>query len=83
MNTTTATEARYNFFKLLKKTVNGHLQTRITTKDGSAILLSEDDYLSLLETAELLSIPGLKESIKKADKEIEKGELYSFEEIFG
>jgi PHD/YefM family antitoxin component YafN of YafNO toxin-antitoxin module len=37
----------------------------------------------LLETAELLSVPGLKESIKKADKEIKKGDVKSFKEIFG
>jgi len=60
----------------------GHLHTRITAKNGNAVLISEDDYLSLLETAELLSIPGLKKSIAKADKDISKGKLYSFEEIF-
>jgi len=82
MITKTATEARYNFFKLLKKTVNGHLQTKITTKYGNAILISENDYSSLLETAKLLSIPGLKESLEQADKDIVNGDVHSFEEIF-
>ena len=82
MNAFTATDARSNWFQLLKEAIKGHLPTRISSKEGNAILMSEEDYESLLETAELLSIPGLKESIKKADKEIEKGNLYTMEDIF-
>jgi antitoxin YefM len=83
MNTITATDARSNLFKLLKQTVKGHLHTKISSKEGNAVLISEDDYESLLETAELLSVPGLKESIKRADKEIEKGAVYDLKDIFG
>jgi antitoxin YefM len=83
MNTITATNARSNLFKLLKQTVKGHLHTKISSKEGNAVLISEDDYESLLETAELLSVPGLRESIKRADKEIEKGEVYDLKDIFG
>ena len=83
MDTINATDARISLFKLLKQTVKGNQHTRIISKEGNAILISESDYEDLLETAELLSIPGLKESIKKADKEIEKGDVKSFKEIFG
>lgn len=48
-----------------------------------SVLMSEEEYEGLVETAELLSEKGLKESIKKADKEIEKGNLFTFEDIFG
>ena len=82
MTTITATELRTNLFQVLKKTVKGHLHTKISSKEGNAVLLSEDEYESLLETAELLSIPNLKESLKKANKEIEKGEVYSIDEVF-
>ena len=82
MNTLTATNARINLFKLLKQTVKGHLQTRISSKEGNAILISEEDYESLLEAVELLSINGLKESILQADKEIENGEVVSIDEVF-
>ncbi len=44
--------------------------------------MSENDYENLIETLELLSIPGFKKSIQKADLEIEKGETYSIDEIF-
>ena len=82
MQTLTATNARSDLFNLLKEVIKGHFQTRISSKEGSAILLSEEDYESLLETAELLSIPGFKSSLKKADREIRKGQLYSFDEVF-
>ncbi len=82
MNTLTATNARVNLFKLLKQTIRGHLHTRISSKEGNAILISEEDYESLLETAELLSISGFKESILEADKEIKNGDVVSMDEAF-
>lgn len=82
MKSITATNARSNLFNILKNTIKGHRQIRITTKDGNAILLSEEDYESVLETAHLLSIPGFLNSIKKADKEIENKKTYSMDEVF-
>jgi antitoxin YefM len=82
MKTITASKARSELFNLLKGTVKGHRQVRITSKEGNTILMSEEDYESLVETLQLLSEPGLKESIRKADKEIEKGETVSIEEAF-
>ena len=82
MTTITATELRTNLFQVLKKTVKGHLLTKISSKEGNAVLLSEEEYEGLLETAELLSIPNLKESLLKGDKEIKKGDVYSIAEVF-
>jgi len=82
MKTITASKARSELFSLLKGTVKGHRQVRITSKEGSVVLMSEEDYESLIETLQLLSEPGLKESIRKADEEIEKGETLSIEEAF-
>ena len=44
--------------------------------------MSENDYENLIETLELLSIPGFKKSIQEADMEIDKGETYSIDEVF-
>ena len=44
--------------------------------------MSEEDYDSLLETLELLSIKGFKDSIDTADAEIERGDLFTIEEAF-
>lgn len=82
MTTLTATDARSNLFQLLKETIQGHTPTRISSKEGVAVLLSEEDYESLLETAELISEPKLLTSIKKADKEIMTGKVYSFDWVF-
>jgi len=82
MVTITTTDARSNLFKIVKKVAKGHVPTRISSKDGNIIIISEDDYESILETAELLSVPKLKKSIEKADKEIEKGDVFTFEETF-
>lgn len=45
--------------------------------------LSQEDYESLLETLELLSTPGLLKSIRRARREIARGETYSLEEVLG
>lgn len=82
MVTVNATIARSNLFQILKKTAKGHVPMKISSKEGNVVMISEDDYESLMETAELLSISGMKESIKKADKEIAAGKTVSFEELF-
>lgn len=82
MNILTATKARSNLYQLLKKVLKEHLPVKISSKEGNVVVISEEEYESLLETAELLSIPGFKESIKKADKEIEKGNVVAFDEVF-
>lgn len=46
------------------------------------VVMSEEDYESLIETLKLLSVKGFKESIDEADAEIEKGESYSMDEVF-
>jgi antitoxin YefM len=83
MTSLTATEARQRLFSLLKSAASGHRVYRITHNDGDAVLLSQEDYESLLETLELLSTPGLARSIRQARREIERGETYAFEDVLG
>lgn len=83
MRTFTATEARRELFSLLKRSARRHEQFRITHKGGEAVLLSLEDFESLLETLELLSTPGLVKSLRRARREIAKGETYSLEEVLG
>jgi len=82
METISATKARSNFFQLLKQAAIDHLPFRIISKAGPLILLAEEDYDSLVETAELLSISGLKESIDKSDLEIKSGDIVAMDNIF-
>ena len=82
MTTLTATDARRELFELVKGANDKHEVYRIKHRKGSVVLLSEEDYDSLIETLELLSIPGFKDSIKRSSKQVEKGETISFDELF-
>jgi antitoxin YefM len=83
IQTITATNAKNELLELLRMTIREHKQYRIASEDGGAVLLSEDEYESLLETVELLSQSGLYESIKQADLEIRDGDTLSMDEVFG
>ena len=83
MTVLTATEARQNLFRLLMKSVKGHVPIKITSKTGDVVLISEEDYESLLETLELLSTPGMLKSIEEARADIKAGRTKSLKEIFG
>ena len=78
-----ATELRQNLFRLMRKSVKGHVPIRITSKDGNAVLISEEDYENLMETLELLSTPGLRKSIEEARADIKAGRTKSLKEVFG
>ena len=78
-----ATKARTEFFDLIKDTINKHQVFHIHHRQGDVVLMSEEDYENLQETLELLSIPGFRDSIKKSIEQIEKGETYSMDDIFG
>ena len=83
MTVLTATQAREQLFELTRKSVKGHMPIKIRSKAGDVILISEDDYESLLETLELLSTPGLRESIREAKADIKAGRVKSLEDVFG
>ena len=83
MTTLTASRARQNFFSLLKKTVKGHVPIKIVSQSGDAVLLSQEDYESLLETLELLSMPGMAKSIQEARSDIKAGRTKSLKDVFG
>jgi prevent-host-death family protein len=59
-----ATEARTKLYKLIDEAASTHKPIVITGKRGNAVLISEDDWNAISETLHLLSIPGMRESIK-------------------
>jgi antitoxin YefM len=83
MTTLTATDARRDFFDVVKGAADKHQIYRIHHRRGSVILMSEDDYDSMIETLELLSTPGFRKSLKKSVGQMNRGETVSFEEVFG
>lgn len=63
MTTTTITNFRKNVYSMVENTVRFNEPVNITTKDGNAVMISEEDYLGLIETLHLTSIPGMKEKL--------------------
>jgi len=65
MTTLNATEARAKLYNLIDQAAETHQQIVITGKRHNAILLSEEDWSAINETLYLLSVPGMRESIKE------------------
>ena len=63
MTTTTITNFRKNVYSMVENTVRFNEPVNITTKDGNAVMISEEEYLGLLETVYLNSVPGMKEKL--------------------
>lgn len=61
----TASQARANLYRLIDNTSESHEPVVITGKRHNVVLISEEDWKSIQETLYLLSIPGMRKSIKK------------------
>ncbi len=65
MATLTASEARSKLYRLIDETAASHEPVVITGKRANAVLVSEEDWRAIQETVYLLSLPGMRESIRK------------------
>lgn len=65
MTTLTASEARANLYRLIDQTAESHQPIHIAGKRTNAVLLSSEDWQAIQETLYLLSVPGMRESIKE------------------
>jgi len=63
MDTISATKARSQLYTLVDET--SHEPVLITGKRHNAVLISQEDWNAIQETLYLLSIPGMRESIRK------------------
>ena len=68
MLNTNATNFRNNMFEMLEQTIKFNEPINISTKNGNAVVISEEDYNNLMETLMLISIPGMKEKITEGLK---------------
>jgi prevent-host-death family protein len=64
MKTITVTNARSNLYKLIDEASTSHEPIHITGKRANGVLISEEDWSAIQETLFLLSIPGMRESIR-------------------
>lgn len=63
MTSTNITNFRKNAYNYVEQTIRHNEPLNITTKDGNAVLLSEEDYSGMMETLYLVSMPGMREKI--------------------
>lgn len=63
MLNTNITNFRKNIFKILEQTIKYNEPVNISTKEGNAVVLSEEEYNGIIETLYLSSMPETKEKI--------------------
>jgi len=62
MTTINATEARANLYNLIEQALDEPV--RITSKRGTVVMISEEEWENILEMIYLAGVPGLEEDIK-------------------
>ena len=68
MQNTNITAARSELYKLASSCIKYNNVVNINTKEGNVIMISEEDYNSLIESLYLAGIPGMYESIEEGVK---------------
>ena len=83
MTEVTATEARKELFNLIRRALKAHDPVRIQHREGGVVLVSQEDYEGLIETLELLSVQGMRESLAEAEADVAAGRTVSIDEALG
>lgn len=65
MDTISASKARAKLYELIDEAAANHAPVTITGKRNNAVLVSAEDWAAIQETLFLLSIPGMRESIRE------------------
>ncbi|QTA84477.1 type II toxin-antitoxin system Phd/YefM family antitoxin [Desulfonema magnum] len=58
-------EAQPKLHDLINQVSSSHKPVIIKSKESSAVLISQDDWESIQETLYLVSVPGMRESIRE------------------
>ena len=69
MPVTNVSVLRKDLFNSIDKVIEFNETITVNTKKGNAVIVSEEEYNSMLETIYLVSQPGLLEKIKKGERE--------------
>ena len=82
--TLTLSEAKARLSELVA-TVEQTEEELVITRNGrpAAVLVSADEFESWKETREIQRNPALMREIKQGLRQLEKGQSFSFEEVFG
>ncbi|MGA8255711.1 MAG: type II toxin-antitoxin system Phd/YefM family antitoxin [Nocardioides sp.] len=82
MTTVPLAEARAQLSRLVDEAVRTHERVEVT-KNGrrAAVIMSADDYDSLIETLDILSDAEAMAEIRRADADVADGKIYTLEEV--
>ena len=80
MTNTNATALRKNLFSLLSNTIKYNETINVSTKDGNAVILSEEEYNGMIATLDLCADSRLKTKILEG-KEEKPEECVSIDEV--
>lgn len=77
------TKVKRDLMKLLRL-LQADGEPVVITKDGkaAAVLVSSDEYESLLETRSILGNPSIMKSLRRSEASFQKGKSYSHKEVF-
>lgn len=82
MTTLSLADARANLSRLIESAVTTHERFEVTRNGArAAVLLSADDYDSLLETVDILSRPDEVEAIRQGLTELESDKVSTAAEV--
>ena len=82
MSTLSVADARANLSKLIESAVATHERFEVTRNgDRVAVLLSADDYDSLLETVDILSRPDEVAALQRGLADLEAGTVSTVDEV--
>ncbi|MDP4007280.1 MAG: type II toxin-antitoxin system Phd/YefM family antitoxin [bacterium] len=80
--TLSITEARKRIFEIIDEVQKPDTYYTLTEKGRpKAVVLSYEEFDSLLETLELLSDPEELKEIEEAEREVKRGEVVSWDEV--
>ena len=82
MTTIPLAEARAQLSRLVDEAVRTHERIEVTRKGRrAAVILSADDYDSIMETLDILSDPELMREIREGQAQRDQGLLSTLEEV--
>ncbi len=82
MTTLPLTAVRANLSKLVDEAVRTHQRIEVTRQGRrAAVILSADDYDSIMETLAILSDQDLMREVREAEAEAEAGQVYTLDEV--
>ena len=82
MTTLPLAEVRANLSKWVEEAIRTHERIEVTRQGRrAAVILSADDYDSIMETLAILSDQRLLREVGEAEAEADSGQVYSLDEV--